>query len=331
MNRSNTRTRSEIEEIRRHLSSLKQEPWLRQPQRWWPDFLFHCTDVRNVANILRTGEMLSRTKAMASGQLHVDIASPEIIARTNETWQDYVRLYFRPKTPTQFQTEGFRPPEHQPYGVQCPVPVYLIIDAMEVLSKNGVLFTDGNVATGTQPTDDIGFFKAIPFEMVYHDSWFGTLDRGTIIYHRNAEVLVPERLSTTAIRYICCRSQAEYETLQNLLPPGQLSRWTGDIGVRPDLGLFHRRWCFVEQVGLNRASVLFRLNVGNPPGPFNAKAELVESFTGLPYTWQNKKFTVTDPFELALNFRYPQDYSIQLFLDDQLAYSGRYQEEPLPF
>ena len=85
------------------------------------------------------------------------------------------------------------------------------------------------------------------------------------------------------------------------------------------MDLFFREWCFVEQVEMTQESVLFRLNVGNPPGPFNAKAELVESFTGLPYTWQNKKFTVTDPFELALNFRYPQDYSIQLFLDDQLV------------
>ena len=160
MRRYNRRPPSEIEEIRQHLESLKQQPWLEQQQRRWPDFLFHCTDVRNVVSILRTGEMLNRTQALALQQLHVDIASPEIIANTNQTWQDYVRLYFRPKTPTQYRNEGFRPITQQTYHAQCPVPVYLIIDAMEVLSKVGVLFTDGNVAAGAQPTDDIDFFKA---------------------------------------------------------------------------------------------------------------------------------------------------------------------------
>lgn len=134
---------------------------MRRPQRWWPDFLFHCTDVRNVVNFLRTGEMLSRTKIVASRQLLVDIASPEVTAHTNDIWQDYVRLYFRPKTPTQFRNEGFRPTRQRDYHAQCPVPVYLIIDAMEVLSKAGVMFTDGNVAAGAQPTGDIEFFQTI--------------------------------------------------------------------------------------------------------------------------------------------------------------------------
>lgn len=321
----------EVEAIRQHIASLKQQDWLGQARQWWPDYLFHCTDVRNVANILRSGEMLSRKQILESRQLHVDIASPEIIGQTADRWQDYVRLYFRPKTPTQFQTEGFRPRDHQPYGVQCPAPVYLLIHAMEVLSKTGVLFTDGNIAAGPMPTDDVKFLQCIPFETVYHEGSFSPDNRGTIVYHRNAEVLVPERLSTNAIRFICCRSQAEYETLLDLLPPGVLHQWIDRIAVRPNLALFHRRWCFVEQVEMDRTSVKFRFNVGNPPSPFNARAELVESFTGLRYTWQSDEFTVSNQFRLSLNFRHPQDYSIQFFLDDQLAYSGRYQEEPLPF
>ena len=229
MSRSDTRTQTEIREIRQHLGSLKQQSWLLPSQRWWPDFLFHCTDVRNVVNILRTGEMLSRTQALALQQLHVDIASPEIIANTNQTWQDYVRLYFRPKTPTQYRNEGLRPITQQTYHAQCPVPVYLIIDAMEVLSKVGVLFTDGNVAAGAQPTGNIDFFKAIPFETVYHSEPFDNSIPNRIVYHRNAEVLAPEQLSVSAIRYVCCRSQAEYETLLDLLPPRAQSLWEARV------------------------------------------------------------------------------------------------------
>ena len=283
MSRSDTRTQTEIREIRQHLGSLKQQSWLLPSQRWWPDFLFHCTDVRNVVNILRTGEMLNRTQALALQQLHVDIASPEIIANTNQTWQDYVRLYFRPKTPTQYRNEGFRPITQQTYHAQCPVPVYLIIDAMEVLSKVGVLFTDGNVAAGAQPTDDIEFFKVIPFEVVYHSESYDTSIPNRIVYHRNAEVLAPERLGTTAIRFICCRSQAEYDTLLDLLPPGTFNHWVGKIGVRPQRNLFYKEWCFVNQVEMNQESVLFRFNTGdsrNPSGPFKARAEIVETLTG---------------------------------------------------
>ena len=331
MSRGDTRNQAEIDDIRRHLSGLKQQAWLRRPQRWWPDFLFHCTDVRNVVNILRIGEMLSRTKVVASRQLLVDIASPEVIAHTNDIWQDYVRLYFRPKTPTQFRNEGFRPTRQQDYHAQCPVPVYLIIDAMEVLSKAGVMFTDGNVAAGAQPTGDIEFFRTIPFETVYHSTGFDPSEPNRIVYHRNAEVLVPEQLSTSAIRFICCRSQAEYETLVDLLPPGTLSHWVDKIGVRPQFDLFHRQWCFVEQVDMTRESVLFRFNLGSPSGPFNAQADVVETFSGMRYTSRIDDFAVPKTLRLPLNFRHPQDYAVKFSLDDQLAYSGRYQEDPLPF
>ena len=323
------RPRAETREIRRHLQRLKQQPWLLRHQQWWPDYLFHCTDVRNVASILRSGEMLSRKKVLESRQPHVDIASSEIIAQTDEFWHDYVRLYFRPRTPTQFQNEGFRPPENRPYGVQCPVPVYLLLDAIDVLSGTGVLFTDGNVAAGPTPTDDIGFFKSIPFETVYHDGAFGRDNRGTIVYHRNAEVLVPERLSTNAIRGILCRSQAEYETLLDLLSPGVLHQWVDRIRVRP--GLFFRRWCFLEQVEMTPEYVRFRFHVGNPAGPFDARAEIVPIPTGQTLNWSKPDFKFVSTLNLRLRSGNLRDYTCRLFLDDQLAYSGKFQDEPLPF
>ena len=261
----------------------------------------------------------------------MDIASPEVIAHTDEAWQDYVRLYFRPRTPTQFSNEGFRPSQQQAYHAQCPVPVYLLFDAVGVLSKPGVLFTDGNLANGAQPTNDLDSFKSIPFEIVYHDTWFSASERAKIVYNRHAEVLAPERLSVSAIRYICCRSQAEYETLLELLPPRTQSQWEARILVRPGLNLFYGRWSFVEQVEMTKESVLFRFNVGDPPGPFRARAKLVESFNGNRHTCRNDEFIVPEAFRLRLNFQNPQDYVIKLWLDDQLAYYGRYQEEHLPF
>ena len=330
MSGSATRTQAEIDGIKQGLAELKRQHWLRRPQLWWPDFLFHCTDVRNIVNILRTGEMLSRTQALSSEQLRVDIASPEVIAHTNDAWKDYVRLYFRPRTPTQYRNEGFRPVEQQTYHAQCPVPVYLLLDTVDVLSKAGVLFTDGSVANGAQPTDNVDFFKSIPFETVYHDTWFDDQDRDRIVYHRHAEILAPKRIDASAIRFVCCRSQAEYETLLNLLPPGTRNQWVDKVRMRPNLDLFFRKWCFVTNVEMNRESALFRFSVGDPPGPFKARAEFSETQTGRLLAWSSDDFVVQPTFRLGLPNR-PQDYSVQLFLDEQLACSVRYQEEPLPF
>ena len=329
MSRSDTRPQSEIRRIRQHLSSLKQQPWLSSAQRWWPDFLFHCTDVRNVVSILRAGKMLSRTHALASNELLVDIASPEVIAQTDEKWQDYVRLYLRPRTPTQYRNEGFQPVEQQTYHAQCPVPVYLLLDAVQVLSHIGVLFTEGSVANGAGPTDSLDFFESIPFETVYHDTWFDPQSRGKIVYHRHAEVLVPTQLSTAAIRFIICRSQAEYETLLYLLPPGISRHWVNRIRVYP--GLTFGRWSFVERVQMTREAAIFHFNVGVPPGPFKARAQIVETQTARKWEWSQDAFEVKRIQRIPLNLRNPQDYTVRFWLDDQLAYSGRYQEERLPF
>ena len=69
------------------------------------------------------------------------------------------------------------------------------------------------------------FLKLIPFDLVYHDTWFYPSDRDQVIYHRNAEVLVPQRMGLENLRYIGCRSNAEYKTLLHLLPPGTRSDW----------------------------------------------------------------------------------------------------------
>jgi hypothetical protein len=202
---------------------------------------------------------------------------------------------------------------------------------MEVLSRTGVIFTNGSAAGQARPKSDLDSFRAIPFDTVYHDTWFDPSKRDNIVYHRHAEVLVPERLSSSPIRYICCRSQAEYETLLNLLSPGTLSSWVGQIAVHPDLDLFYKRWCFVDQVDVAADSVLFRFHIGNPDGPFSARAELVEQATGERRTWHDDEFTIPARLRLRLDSWQPENYAIRFFLDDQLAYSGRYQEEHLPF
>ena len=335
MNRVRTRPNAELSRLREHIDGLPSASWIDSAREWWPRYLFHCTDVLNVVNILKSGELLSRAQAQGSGSLRVDIAAPDIIDNTDAEWQDYVRLYFRPRTPTQYRNEGLRPVSRVELGAHCPVPVYLLFDAYEVLSRQDSLFTEGNLAAGTEPMRAIDDLNRMPFELIYHDARFEPQEGRTIVFHRNAEVLIPQRLGLRNVRRVLCRSQAEYETLRNLLPPRAWDRWADKVGVVPRLNLFHGKWSFVEQVELAAERVLFRFNQATiTPGPFSARAELsVRSAQGSQrYSWSNHQLMAGDVLRLSLSkIGNPTDYSISLYLDDHLAFEGRHEAYDLPW
>ena len=335
MNRDRLRPDAELAKLRDHIDGLTTAPWIGPARRWWPRYLFHCTDVQNVVNILQSGELLSRTQVQRLGSLRTDIAAPEIIDRTDAEWHDYVRLYFRPRTPTQYRNEGFRPASRVELGAHCPVPVYLLFDAYQVLARQDSLFTEGNLAAGAQPRRTIDELSAMPFEQIYHDSRFEPQEGRTIVFHRNAEVLIPHGLALRTVRHILCRSQAEYETLRNLLPQRAWDRWADKVGVVPRLNLFQGNWTFVEQVEFADEQVLFRFNKATTtPGPFAARAVLsVRSATGsLGYPWSKDKFKAGDMLRLGLGkIGNPTDYSISLYLDEHIAFEGRHEAYDLPW
>ena len=278
---------------------------------------------------------MSREQAQRSGSLHTDIAAPEIIDQTDPAWHDYVRLYFRPRTPTQYRNEGFRPASRVELGAHCPVPIYLLFDAYQVLARQDSLFTEGNLAAGAQPRRTIDELSAMPFEQIYHDSRFEPQEGRTIVFHRNAEVLIPNGLALRNVRHILCRSQAEYETLRNLLPQAAWNQWADKVGVVPRLNLFQGNWSFVEQVELADEQVLFRFNQATTtPGPFAARVDIsVQSPTGSKrYPWRDEDFEAGDVLRLNLsNIGNPTDYSISLYLDDHLAFEGRHEAYDLPW
>ena len=334
MNRIRTRPKAELAKLLQHIDRLRSAPWMDSAREWWPCYLFHCTDVLNVVNILTTGMLLGRAQAQRSGSLRVDIAAPDIIDNTGTEWQDYVRLYFRPRTPTQYRNEGFRPVAKLKLGAHCPVPIYLLFDAYEILSRQDSLFTEGNLAAGVEPTQSIDDLSRMPFELIYHDMRFGPQERSKIVFHRNAEVLIPQRLGLRNVRRILCRSQAEYEMLRNLLPQRAWDRWAGKVSVVPRLNLFHGKWSFVEQVELAAEHVLFRFNQATTtPGPFAARVDIsVLSATGSQrYHW-NDEVMARDVLNLSLSKAgNPTDYTISLYLDDHLAFEGRHEAYDLPW
>lgn len=335
MTRVRKRSAPELSKLREHIENLQKAPWIGSSREWWPGYLFHCTDINNVVSILKSGELLSRVQVQQADSLRTDIAAPEIIASTNPRWQDYVRLYFRPRTPTQYRNEGIRPVELRELDSHCPIPVYLLFDSFSILSRQDSLFSDGNLASNPTVMSKIDELRGMPFQQIYHDSSIELEEKAEIVHRRNAEVLIPQRLGLRAVRHILCRSEAEYQTLLNLLPSGAHRRWAKKIGIITEWALFNARWTFVRQVELGEKRVIIRFNDTTvTPGPFCVRFEIQQRLTTefRRHVLTKSEFYANDVWGISLKrLTNLQDYTARLYLDGDLAYEGRYEDYRLPF
>ena len=321
-------------DIRNHIAALKSSSWLGESRKWWVDFLFHFTDIQNTVNILEQGKLLCRQTLEDTGLMVNDNASPNVIIQTEPKWKEYVRLYFRPRTPTQYNNEGFRPiTQRELGGAHCPVPIYFLFDSQSVLCKQDSLFSEGSLATDTLPFKDASQFCELPFHYVYHDSWFNPLERATIVFHRHAEVIVPTYLELKYLRYIWCRSQAEYQTLMHLLSPDTWLKWEKKIGVGAKPNLFFRKWTFVENVDLSNKTIEVQFNRNTAaPGPFLVEVEITEKETATVYRWKDEHYKADGTLTLSLeNLKHPENYTVKLLLEGQLAFSAKHIDDTVPF
>ncbi len=218
-----------------------------------PCFAYHFTQMDNAVTILRDGEIRSRAEMQRLSTSYHDSASPKVIAKTSAAKLEYVRLYFRPRTPTQWHCEGIRPPAGiTTHNAHCPVPVFFLYDLVDLLNEPSTMFSDGNMGSGsTRFSNTAELFDSIPFEHVYHDRALGD--------HRCAEVLVPKALSTQKLLFVVCRSHAERRTLLHKLPPELRLKYDPLVKIG-GANFFFRHWTFVEGVDGAPGKVTIRLN-----------------------------------------------------------------------
>lgn len=225
------------------------EQWsASHPTSWVPRFVYHFSDVTNVASILRGGALYSRKKALTQKCMAHDQASGTVIAGTQPAHLGYVRLYFRPQTPTQWHNEGIRPPAGITHlRAHCPVPVFLCFDFVETIALDGTLFSDGNMASeSVEYGDSEALFARLPFGAIYHRGRMQPPDQiARLTYHRHAEVLVPDVLPLNhKLRWILCRSTAEQRTLLHLLDGRTRAQWSDKIRLASP-GIFDGKWWYV--------------------------------------------------------------------------------------
>jgi len=325
--------------LRAFLRGLAEQDWVRRTERrWWPHFVFHYTDIRNAVQILEDGVLFSRLQAERRRKLAVSSGSKVVLAGTSHDIKDYVRLYFRPKTPTQYHAEGIHSAQSLVNSrfpdAHCPVPVFFLFDAVAILSQPGCRFSDRGLAGHDyQLGSTLNDLRQLPWKKIYHNSWIDRSDPDSaheIVACRNAEVIVPQQLDLGDLRFVYCRSEAEKETLMHLLPPATRRQYQSKIFASARSDPFFRKRTFIESAALMSEGIRLRFSPDTEcPGPFRLQIELT---TAKSITREIPDFKLGPLNEYSIRFRRAlSKYRVRVMLDEHLVYANAYEEVEFPF
>jgi hypothetical protein len=136
--------------------------------------------------------------------------------------------------------------------------------------------------------------------------------------------MIPDELDLDPVRFIGCRSQAEYETLWQLLSSAARTRWKPRIGLGAKAALHFKKWMFVDQVTMEPKRLIFQFNAWcGKRGPFDAKLR-VRFPNQSAITW-NEQRDLPEALTINLPVEMPQGAVVELRLDDRLAYRNTYE------
>lgn len=302
------------------------------PRRWvWPRYAYRFDDVVTIAEILRNGSLLSRSECKRRGIQHRDQANSQIIENTPHL-HTFARLFFRPRTPTQYRMEGIHPRDEvaRHNGAHCPVPVFLLFSSVDVLTRAGVLFTNGSPTRRGQylAGEDVDFLRQIPFATVYHEGGMGSdpARKSEIMLRRHAEILVPDELDLDGLQHVVCRTEPERQTLIHLLgedaPP-----WIDKIrNELPGEDLFDRRGFFIRQLTLIDDTV--HIGHSRHRGVFRLFFRAADAETGqLLCVHNTPAHQFGDQATIKLPTRVPS-VELTIMVDDATAFSGVLVQRP---
>lgn len=321
------------------LNQVKDEVMDRN-HAWWARQLYHYTNINNAIQILENGCLYSRNYCCDEGLMQNDNASSEVISQTDNFVKDYVRLYFRPKTPTQFHNEGYLPKETRRFAnAHVPVPIFFAFRSYEVLNQEGVKFSNQSLATHRyQIYEDVESFKQLDFERIYHDgslSEFSQSDKDDILHKRQAEVIVKRQLSLEHLDYIWCRSNAEYTTLVNYLKrKGLFDKYKTKIAMKNNSMLFYQRGMMVNDVVLNETSIVITIRNANMGKGIKMKAIVVVNDIQYFVTWNitsENRYTF-DLKGISKQIHNAGTYEVFIQFQEDEVYYGTWTEiDELPF
>jgi hypothetical protein len=274
--------------------------------------------------------LLSRNDA-AAAQIIVNDIAPHDIINANILSHQYVRLYFRPKTPTQFHIEGIREPCDFFMGKHAPVLFMMIFNAERVLTTPGVRFSDGNMQGHPNIYDGDAGFAVLDFNQIYHEGTVSADDRAVVTRARCSEVLCPSPLVLVPyLQAVICRSAAERQLLLHELGPQFEGR--DRIRVFNEAGVFNADYVFTESVDLASDGIHVQFHAarrGSPRGSVEVKLRAING-NQPPVRWHEPALE----FWKKWHFTYDVPdghYVIEIFVRGCLAYRSQAILESRPF
>jgi hypothetical protein len=203
------------ERAARHIAEWSERLSSSPRHALWPKYLYHAAHVTTAVQILRSGQLVSRSSL---GTIRHDVANQGAL-HNNPRAHDSARLYFRPKNNFHLKTEGIKCRDDPHRGrYQMSIPIMLAFDALSVLTLPDTGFSAGMLSKVRRTGRDTRFFDAIPMEWVYHDSVPDSEEKDSIQDARMAEVVVPGRLPLSPhLSLVMCRHALDRRTLLYLL------------------------------------------------------------------------------------------------------------------
>jgi hypothetical protein len=292
-------------------------------RKHWPTRLYHHAPLENAVEILREGCLRSRKDVNNTHPR--DVAAPGVIDSATFA-HDYVRLYFRPKTPTQYHIEGIRKKNECQYGDETHAPVLIMfsLDAKYILERDDVVFSDKNMQLDRANTgNEEVFFSSIPFGKVFSEG--GTGGDRSITEARCAEVMTASPLPLSeCLREIFFRSEPERDTLLHALGDHR-DGWVDKCFVSDALKLFEKNFTFVQEVSLTPEGLTFAFNERRDRKSLHVKATVSCPQNGLVISFTNEDLAARPTGALRWIVKQPllpNNYSVKIWLEGHLAYDA---------
>ena len=317
------------------LGSSVVKSHLQSNFQWWTDYIYHFSDIKNVASILNLGILKSRNAVLNAPTLNYnDNASLEVIAGTNQDVHNYVRFYFRPLTPTQYNNEGIKNlDDANSNSAHCPIPVFLLFDT-SILDDEHTLFTHESLASHYEVTIFNGLEDLVnaPLNHIYHTGPIPQNERETVKKRRHAEVIIRNSCNLTHLKKIVCRTNAEKEYLLSMLNQNTKTNYENYVSVIEEERINEMFFCknlMIKQVNfdnqqikiyfnktenINRRVIVKLLNK-------NTFEPIVNWDTGIQsfntYLDVNHCLKLTLPINRIMNF---SETGIAVYIDNRLCY-----------
>lgn len=325
MNERHINFKNAISEL--HKGNLTKS--LNRDELIYSKHLYHFTDIRNATSILKNNKIYSRKISMERGIMANDNASAEVILGTDDYVTNYVRLYFRPKTPTQYRNEGImskRQIIESGYNAHCPIPVFFLFDSVDILSNSRFYFSNLSLASHSEVelSNTVEDFLELPFDDIFHSkTLYNVPNKQQIISRRHAEVVTNGEMDLSCLTNVVVRSIAEKEFLLFLLRENK-DFFSNQIAVDSKKLLYNGNRAYLISVALDNERITFSFNYGDTKERYDVLIEIFDKEKG-GFFWKKENIYLNDIPNLKISNL--QNYDIFIFLDDIQIYGNSYMHE----